>query len=72
MFGRHSFVNLSNEFRELELERECHVFVKGKHPMLVCALSTRHCVCEGSSSGTTFAKGVLPGTLHLQMDILRY
>lgn len=65
-------MNLSNEFRELELESECHVFVKGKHPVLVCELSTRHCVCKRSSSGPTFAKGVLPGTLHLQTGILRY
>lgn len=72
VFGRHSFVNLSNEFRTLVLESEHHVFVKGKHPVLVCELSTRHCVCKGSSSGTTFAKGVLPGTLHLQTGILRY
>lgn len=27
MFGRHSFVNLSNDSRELVLESECQVFL---------------------------------------------
>lgn len=65
-------MNLSSEFRELVLESECQVFVKGKHQVLVCELSTRYCVCKWSSPGTVFAKGVLPGTLHLQMSSSRY
>ena len=34
MFGRHPLVNLSSEFRELVLERECQVFAQSKRQVL--------------------------------------
>lgn len=64
-------MNLSSEFRKLVLESECQVFVKGKHQVLVCGLSNRY-MYKWNSLGTGFAKGVLQGTLYLQMSPPRY
>lgn len=60
MFGRHPFVNLSSEFRELVLESECQVFVKGKSQVpslcieyqMLCVQREfpRYCTCGVSIS----------------------
>lgn len=79
MFGSHSFVNLSSKFRELVLESECQVFVKGKHQVLVFVNWVPDSVCASGvpqvlhlqrrcSQVPCICKSVLPGTALIKRE----